>query len=62
MWMLQAGGQLDLALEPVGADQRPQLGTQDLQRDGAFVPDIAREIDGSHPAAAELALDHVSVA
>ncbi len=59
--MLEPRGELDLALEAVGADRGGQLGVQHLQGDGAVVADVADEVDGGHAAAAELALDGVAV-
>jgi hypothetical protein len=35
---------------------------QDLEGDGPVVPEITRQVDRSHAAAAELPLDHVAVA
>ena len=57
--VLQPGGEADLALEALGAERVGQLGVQHLERDGAVVPDVVREIDRRHAAAAELALDRV---
>jgi hypothetical protein len=34
---------------------------ENLQGDGAVVPDIAGQVDGGHAAAAELALEYVAV-
>ena len=59
--MLQAGRDLDLLEEALGADHRRQLGVQHLHRHLAVMARVRREIDGRHPAAAELALDRVSV-
>ena len=47
--MLEVGGGLDLAQEPLGADDRGQLGPQHLDRDLAVVPEVLGEIDGGHP-------------
>ena len=33
---------------------------EDFEGDWAIVPDVAREVDGGHAAAAQLALDRVS--
>jgi hypothetical protein len=52
---------LDLAQEPLGADGVGQLGAQDLERDLAVVLDVVGEVDDSHAARAELALDAVVV-
>ena len=60
--MLQACGELDLPLEPVGPDGDGELRKQHLQRDGAVVLEVASQVDGGHAAAPELALEHVAVA
>ena len=52
---------LDLPDKPLGAQRVRQLGMEDLQGDGAVVPEIAGEVDRGHAAAAELALEHVAV-
>ena len=59
--MLETGGELDLPLEPVGADGDGELRKQHLQRDGAVVLEVAGEVDGGHPAATELALERIAV-
>ena len=59
--MLQRRDRLDLAQEPRGADDRGELGLQDLDGDLAVVLQVLREIDGGHPARAELALDAITV-
>ena len=59
--MLEPGGELDLAQEPLGAQRRGELGVQHLERDGAVVPQVVREVDRGHAAAAELALELVAV-
>ena len=60
--MLQPGGELDLALEPVGAEGGGELGMEHLERDGAVVAEVAGEVDRGHAPAAELALERVAVA
>jgi len=57
----ELGGDLDLAEEAVAAEGRGQLEAQNLQRHGAAELEISGEIDGGHPARAELALDGVAV-
>ena len=59
--MLQLGGGLDLAQEPLGAEDGGQLGVEHLERDLAVVPEVVGEVDGGHAALAELALDAVAV-
>ena len=59
--VVEPGGEPDLPDEPLGAQRVRQLGMENLQGDGAVVPDIAGQVDGGHAAAAELALEHVAV-
>ena len=59
--VLEVGGGLDLAQEPLGADDRGQLGPQHLDRDLAVVLEVLGEVDGGHAALAELALEAVAV-
>ena len=59
--MLEPGGEPDLALEALGAERRGELGVQHLERDRPVVPQVVREVDGRHPAPAQLALERVSV-
>ena len=60
--MLQRGGDLDLAEEPIAAESHRQLGFENLERDGAMVLEVGGEVDHGHAALAELALDPVTVA
>ena len=60
--MLQTGGELDLALEPLGAERGGEIGVQYLQRDVTIVLEIAGEIDRGHPTAAEDSLQQVPAA
>jgi hypothetical protein len=53
------GGEPDLLLESFGAEGRCQIGPQYLQGDATAVPEVACEIDRSHPAASKLALDRI---
>ena len=59
--MIEAGGDLDLAEEAVGAERGGELGVEDLERDGAVVLAVVGQVHGGHAAAAELALDVVLV-
>ena len=59
--MLKASRRLDFGEEPFGADRRSELRVEDLDRDVAIVPQIARKIDRRHAAAAELTFHPVSV-
>ena len=55
--MLQAGGHLDLAPEPIGAHAAGELGRDDLDHDPSAQRLIGREEHARHAAAAELALN-----
>ena len=57
---MSAGRDLDLAGEPVGAEQRAELGAENLDRDLAVVLEIVGQVDRGHAAAAELALEGVA--
>jgi len=57
--MLQVRRDLDLAQEPLRAEDGAELRVEHLDRDVAIVFEIAREINGRHAAAAELAIDDV---
>ena len=59
MRMVEAGGDGDLAEEPLGTERRGKLRAQHLDGDGPVVPLIMREIDRRHPAATELPIDAV---
>ena len=58
--MLQVRRDLDLAQEPLDAEHGAELGLEDLERDLALVPDVAREVDRRHAAFADLPLDGVA--
>ena len=60
--MLQRRDRLDLAQEPLGADDGGQLGPENLDRDLAVVLQVLGQIDRGHAALAELALDAVAAA
>jgi hypothetical protein len=58
--MAQLGGDLDLALEAVGPDLHRQVRVQDLDRHRPAVLQVLREVDGRHPATAQLPVDPVA--
>ena len=58
--MGEAGGDLDLAEEALGADGRGELGAEDLHGDEAAVLGVAGEVDRRHAALAELPLDRIA--
>ena len=59
--MGEPGGHFDLPEKPLRAERRRDLGAEDLDGDGAAVPEIAREVHGGHPAAAQLTIEGVAV-
>ena len=59
--MLQIRSRLDLAQEPLGADDGRQLGAQHLDGDVAIVLEVVRQVDRRHTARAELALDAIPI-
>ena len=59
--MRQRGGEADLAQEPLAAERFGEVRMEQLDRDGALVLQVAREVDRRHAARAQLALDHVAV-
>ena len=59
--MLQPGGELDLALEPLGAERGGELGVEHLERDRPVVPQVLGQVDRGHAAPAELALEPVAI-
>ena len=58
--VLQPGGEADLALEPFRAEGVAQVRMEDLERDGAVVAQVVREVHRRHAAAAQLALDGIA--
>ena len=57
--VLEVRGDLDLAEEPLDAEHGAELRIEHLERDVAIVLEVAREIDGRHAAAPDLALENV---
>ena len=62
MRMLQLGGELDLAPEPIHAHAGGELGEQHLDDDPAAERGLVRQEDARHAAPAQLALEPVGVA
>ncbi len=60
--VLQAGGDADLAQEPVRTDRGGELGAQRLDSDLAAVATVLGEEDRGHAALADQALDVVALA
>ena len=59
--MIELRGDLDLSQEALGTECVGKFRLQDLERDGAVVLQVLGEVDGGHPAVAELALEAVAV-
>ena len=59
--MGQAGHGADLAQEPLGLELEADGRLQHLDRDGPFVLEVARQIDGRHGATAQLLHDPVPI-
>ncbi len=60
--MGEPGGEPDLAEEPLGAERVGEFRVEDLDRHLTIMLEIVGEVDGGHPALAELALEQVTVA
>src|SRR5262245_48072642 len=59
--MVEAGGDLDLALEAVGSQRGGQRRPVDLERHPTVVLEVPGQVDGTHPAPAQLPLDQIAV-
>ena len=59
--MREAGGDLDLAQEPLRAKRVGEFWFQHLDRDVALVADVLGEVDRRHTAAAQLTLNAVPI-
>jgi len=57
--VLETGGEMDLALEAVGAEAGGKIGGKNLDDDPSIERGVVHEEDTRHPSAAELALDAV---
>ena len=60
--MVEPRRDLDLGEEPLGAEDRAELGAQDLERDVTIELAVVGEVDDGHPARPELAFDRVPLA
>ena len=58
--MLQAREERDLATKALGRLTVGDFGVDELERDLTVVPNVMREVDGRHPASADLAFDLVA--
>src|SRR5687767_6168004 len=61
MRVVESSGELDLSQKSLGAERGGELGAQDLDRDAAFVFQVAGEIDRGHAAAPEHVVHRVAV-
>jgi hypothetical protein len=59
--MFEAGGELDLAQEPLAADRGGQLGLEDLDRHRAVELSVLGQIDDGHSTTTQFPLDAVAV-
>src|SRR5204862_7269893 len=59
MRVLETGGDLDLAQEPVGAERDREVGAKDLTGDITIEPHISRTVDDRHAAAPDFAFERV---
>ena len=59
--MLKICGYLDFTEESVDAEYRAEVWSQDFDRDGALVSDVAREVYRRHPAFSDEAFDDIAI-
>jgi hypothetical protein len=59
--VLEAGRELDLAVEPLGPERVGQVRVEDFERDRPIVLQVVGQEDRGHAAAPELALEHVAL-
>ena len=57
--VLEAGGELDLTEEPLGADRGGEIRLEDLDRDRTPMLDVLGQEDRGHPPLADLAFEGV---
>ena len=62
VWVVEPSGDLDLGEEPLGAEDRPELGAEHLERDLAVVLEVPGQVDRGHAASPELPLDPIAIA
>jgi hypothetical protein len=60
MGMLELGGDVDLAEEPIGAERSGELGLEDLHRHLAAMLRVLGDVDGGHPAVPDFTFDGVA--
>jgi hypothetical protein len=59
--MIQSRCEFDLAQEAIRAERRAELGVENLEGDFSFVPQVHCKEDSRHPAAAELAVEAITI-
>ena len=57
----EAGRDLDLADEPLGAERGGDVAPEDLDRDAPVLPEVLRQVDRRHSASADLALERIAL-
>ena len=61
MGVTEPGRELDLTQKSLDTHGHRQLGAEQLEGDRAVMLDIVGQVDGGHPALAQLALDDVAI-
>jgi hypothetical protein len=59
--VLEVGHDPDLTEEPLGTERSGKLGSENLERDLAFVAEVAGEVDGGHATLSQLMLELIAV-
>ena len=59
--MIQARGQLNLSKKALAAERFSEIGMQHFDRDFPIVLEVVGQVDGGHPARAELAVEAIAI-
>jgi len=59
--MIQPRGQLNLSKKALAAERFGEIGMQHFDRDFPIVLDVAGQVDGGHPARAELTVEAIAI-
>ena len=59
--MIQARGQLNLSKKALAAERFGEIGMQHFDRDFPIVLEVVGQVDGGHPARAELAVEAIAI-
>jgi hypothetical protein len=59
--MLEVGGDADFGEEALDAKHRAEVWIEHFHRDSAIVLDVARQVHGRHPAAANFAVEQIPI-